>query len=238
MRRLPGSALLFDARTFPSDAALAWRMDGAMGVWKEISARTIQRMVLRARPIVVEQDFARFVRMAPPPGVRVQLLTDHDWPALATIATQRTLERFRRAAANGRRGIVAWKDDRPIGYNWCSERMDAAIEIFPLPLPADATYHWASYVVPWERRTGVGSALVNHQLEYARTRGFRRSWRVIAVSNHASLRTVERAAGGGTRIVGELAYLSVLGRTIARFVPAEAGGANAPGPSGETLRAR
>ena len=42
---------------------------------------------------------------------------------------------------------------------------------------------------------------------------------MISVGNGASLRTAEKTAGEGTRVVGEMTYFKVLDRMFPRFTP-------------------
>jgi GNAT superfamily N-acetyltransferase len=88
----------------------------------------------------------------------------------------------------------------------------------PLGLPPHAAYLWDLYVVPAERRSGVGSALAGERLRTARALGCSEGWRTIAPDNVASLTTLRRSAAV-TRVVGELRYLKLGSRLFTRFIP-------------------
>ncbi len=100
--------------------------------------------------------------------------------------------------------------------------MDPDLEFYPLPLPEDAVYLWDLYVIPEERNRGVGSALMSARLQHARGAGFRRAWRVVDAGSRPVLRILQRSAGGGARIAGEVALLKVGRRRWATFHALEA----------------
>ncbi|MFN2433325.1 MAG: N-acetyltransferase family protein [Gemmatimonadota bacterium] len=237
---------LHDARTLPGDCATAWRQEGLPGAWKQISQRTLHRLYRRGRLLVVRQELARVRECAPPPGIEIRPLREHEWPAFRALTTQRRWERFRIALESGRTCLVAWRGPEPVGYTWISATISPEIEMHPLPLPPDGAYLWDLYVLPAERNGGVGSALVSARLAYARARGFRTGWRLISPRNRPSLRTLEKTSGSGTRIVGELSYHKLLSHVRAKVRtrpegessdagPAPLRGAT-PAPGGEPLR--
>lgn len=220
---------LADARTFPHDARLAWRLDGWAGVWSEIRERTVYRLYRSGHFMVVQQDLSSFRTAPPPSGVRFAVMTQEEWPRLGEIVGSRKLTRYRANASRGRICITAWRGDRPIGYTWISDRMEADVEVYPLPLPEDAAYLWDLYVIPNERGNGVGSALVSARLQYALDQGFRTGWRMISPRNTASLRTLARTSGEGTRILGEVHYHKWLARARIDFRRDSAGAGTPPG---------
>jgi ribosomal protein S18 acetylase RimI-like enzyme len=77
-------------------------------------------------------------------------------------------------------------------------------------------------VLPSERSTGIGSALAAARLRVARDAGLQEGWRMVAPSNTPSLRTVQKSTDG-TRVVGEIRFVQLLGRNFARFSPRKAG---------------
>lgn len=206
-----------DARSLGPDAALAWRSNGVRGVWDEVAERTTRRLWRQGRLLVVAQPLAAGAERLPPAGVTIAPLADSDWRPLAELVTARRLARVREAAARGRILMVAWRGPalsrRPVGYAWLSMSMEPGIETYRLPLPADAVYLWGLWVHPEERRAGIGAALGAARARFALERGYAQGWRLVAPANVASMRTLERAAEGRSRVVGSLCYLK-LGRRL------------------------
>lgn len=212
-----------DCRTFPADAALAFRVGGLRGIWDALAPRTIDRIVGRGHMVIFAQSLETTRKMAMPEGVIIRAIEEADWPALSSLVMQRDLARFRALVAAGRHGLVAWRGLKPIGYGWVAERMGPDVTACPLELPSYAAYLWDLYVLPEERRNGIGSALASARIQKARELGFREGWRMISPSNTPSLRTLASSASG-TRVVGELRYIKLLSRIHARFTPADASG--------------
>ena len=169
--------------------------------------------------VIIAQTLDSFKQVQPPSGLRISRLVLEDFPALGSIVTQRELNAFARQLAEGMIGLVAWRGGRPIGYTWVSGRLLPFMIPFPLALPSNAAYLFNLYVLPSERSSGVGSALVSARLELARGLGFQEGWRMISPSNGASLRTVEKTAGHGTRLVGQVRYVRVLARVRTWYQP-------------------
>jgi GNAT superfamily N-acetyltransferase len=210
---------LDDLATFPGDAALAFRNEGWRGVWGAITPRTIYRLVRTSRLVVFAQPLDAIPDLKAPEGVTVSRLGPDQLPALASLAGRRDRARFRRLLKAGCIGLVAWRGSRPVGYAWVALDMRPEVTTCPLDLPPDAAYLWDLYVLPAERRSGVGSALASERLRVARTLGRREGWRMITPDNTASLRTLHRS-GSATRVVGEIRYLKLGSRLFARFTPA------------------
>src|SRR5215207_582518 len=212
-----------DCRTFPGDAALAFRLEGLSGVWEALASRTIDRVVRSGHAMVFAQVLESAPDIPPPPGVVIRPLSDEDWPALSRIVTQRAVSQFRVLLKNGHRGLVAWRGVDPIGYGWVAARMGPDVTACPLSLPSHAAYLWDLYVVQHERSNGIGSALASARIRVARECGFREGWRMIAPSNAPSLRTLAKS-GSQTRLVGEMRFIKIMDRMYARFTPAESSG--------------
>jgi GNAT superfamily N-acetyltransferase len=205
-----------DCRTFPGDAALAFRQQGLAGVWDALRQRTVDRIVAAGHLVIFAQSLDSAPEIPAPEGVVLRPLGSDDWPALSSIVSQRDLSRFRTLMAKGRHGVVAWRGSQPIGYGWVAERLGPDVTACPLALPADAAYLWDLYVVPGERSSGVGSALASARIRIARQRGYREGWRMIAPENAPSLRTLAKSARQ-TRKVGELRFIKILSRVYSRF---------------------
>ena len=212
---------LDDARSFPGDAAAAYRNEGISGVWEAFARRTVRRVFRMGRLIVYAQPVSGARDVAPPPGVTIAPVSEGDWPALASLVAGRDLARFRALVAAGRQCLVAWRGTKPIGYGWVADSLGPDVTQCGFPLPPDAAYLWDLYVLPAERSNGIGSALASARIQEARRRGFREGWRTIAPTNHASIRTLRRSADE-IRVAGELRYVKILARMFVRFTPAPA----------------
>lgn len=210
---------IYDAATFPGDARLLYRRGGWREVWQALAERTVYRLVRMERMLVIAQDLEHVRDVAPPPGVAIRPIADGDWTAFATLVPQRDFDRFRTLVTNGHTCLVAWRGAQPIGYTWYTSRLTPDVSQLPIPLPPTGAYLWDVYVVPAERSGGIGSALVTARLRLARDAGFREGWRIIAPSNRPSLRTVDKTAGNG-RVVGEIRFVKLFSRLIARYRPA------------------
>jgi GNAT superfamily N-acetyltransferase len=201
-----------DLRSLPHDAALAYRRGGRGDLWATLAHPSVYCVCRHGHLFIIAQALDSFRQVPPPPGVRITEASTSDWPALDAIVTRRELNGFVRRLAAGGVGLIAWRDGSPVGYTWITERLIPGVTPRLFTLPAHAAYLFDLYVVPSERREGIGSALTSARLELARGRGFEEGWRMISPSNGASLRTVEKTAGRGTRVVGELRYVKVLSK--------------------------
>ncbi len=206
-----------DVRTLPSDMALAWRNDGASAVWDAVADRSVRRAVRWGRFVVIAQTLDRVREVPPPAGVGIRAAAPADRTALLAIVPRREQARLTRLGEPGRACLVAWRRRQPVGYTWFAERLAPDVSLLPLPLPADAAYLYDLFVSREERGSGVGSALASARMAHARRLGFREGWRMIAPANRASFRTVEKTAGSGTRIIGEIGFLKVGPRVMARW---------------------
>ena len=206
-------------RDFPAEARRAWRTGGLTEVRQLVAERSVHLVFRRDRMVVIAQPLDAVREVATPVGVTITVATSADMDLLSEMSSARDIALFKERLAAGRTCLLAWRDGRTIGYTWFSERVGPDVTVCPLPLPAHAAYLYDLYVVPSERSSGVGSALVSARLALARQRGFTEGWRMISVGNAASLRTVEKTGGNGTRVVGEMAYLKVLDRVYPRFTP-------------------
>ena len=209
---------LRDLETFPSDALRAYRQGGLSELWDAIASRTLYRLVRAGRLIVFAQPLDLAPDIAPPDGVTIATVTESGCDALAALVGERELERYRALVSAGRHCLVAWRGAQPIGYAWVAEQVGSDVTAVPLSLPPDAAYLWDLYVMPAERCNGIGSALASARCRIARSRGFREGWRMIAPTNHASVRTLVKS-GPGARVVGEIHFVKLISRMFARFTP-------------------
>jgi len=204
-------------RGFPAEARRAYRVGGMSELREVVADRSVHLLFRRDRMVVIAQRLDAIREVAVPSGVTITVAQPSDWDLMSGMSSTRDIELFRNRQIEGRTCLIAWRDGRPIGYTWFSERMGPDVTACTIPLPSHAAYLYDLYVTPSERGTGVGSALVTARLKAARERGFTEGWRMISVGNGASLRTAEKTASAGTRVVGELTYVKVLDRMYPRF---------------------
>jgi GNAT superfamily N-acetyltransferase len=210
-------------RGLPTEARRAFRAGGVRELGLLLADRSVHLVYRRDRMVLLAQPLDSIREASKPDGVTITVASRRDFALLSELASARDIELFRARHDAGRTCLMAWRDGRPIGYTWFSERITPDVSVCPIPLPPNAAYLYDLFVLPAERGTGVGSALVSARLRLARERGFTEGWRMISVDNRASLRTVEKTGGKGTRVVGEMSYVKVLDRIYPRFTPAGAG---------------
>ncbi|HEU5305078.1 MAG TPA: GNAT family N-acetyltransferase [Gemmatimonadales bacterium] len=206
-----------DIRTFPTDAAEAWRAGGWRAVWDDLRGRTLDRIGNYARHYVIEMDLSQLAELTLPNGVEVGPYAGPDWQVLGNVVGRRLAAQHAEAAAAGRLCIVAWKDGRAVGCTWLSNTIQMRYESYDLPLPPDAVYILGTHVSPAERRLGVAAALVGTVLRLARQQGRNRAWTMVHPDNRGSLRTVVRVAP--SRILGTVARIKLLSWMFNRFRP-------------------
>ena len=207
-----------DLASLPGDAAIGYRTEGLRGVWDAVAARTVHRVIRASRLTVFAQTLEWIPDVPPPAGVRLERLRPDAVEGMAPIVGARDRKRFLRLLDIGCIGLVAWRGAHPVGYAWVAPEMRPEVSRCPLELPPHAAYLWDLYVVPSERRSGVGSALAAERLRVAREQGRSEGWRMITPDNTASLRTLRRS-GMAPRIIGEFRYLKLGSRLFARFTP-------------------
>jgi GNAT superfamily N-acetyltransferase len=210
-----------DAITFPRDAGAAWRHRRAAGVRRELRVRTFDRISRRGHALLLEHALTDVPHLPLPDGIRIAPFDGADWSPFLELTTAARIARFRERIARGRECLVAWRSDRPVAFTWISTRMDRDIETYPLPLPPDVTYHWDLYVASSERGNGLGTALAFARLHHSRGKSFRAGWRLIDIDNLASQRTAQKTAAPSTRVIGEVRYMSIFGRSWSRFTLGE-----------------
>jgi GNAT superfamily N-acetyltransferase len=201
-----------DVRSLPHDAALAFRRGGRRELWAALAHPSLYCVCRHGHLRIIAQALDSFRKVPPPANVRITRAVPADWPALSAIVTRRELNGFARRLGEGMTGLIAWRAHRPIGYTWLTSRLLPFVTPCPIALPGNAAYLFDLYVLPSERSGGIGSALVSARLELAREEGFEEGWRLVSPDNAASLRTIEKTAGGGIRVVGDLRYVKVLSK--------------------------
>ena len=213
---------LHDLETLPGDAWLAYRRESSRGVWKAVAQRSLHR-VFRAGRLTVFVHPLDWAEAAPVADIDITRASESDLDQLAGMVGQRELRGFRSLLASGRICFIAWRGRRPLGYAWVAGHPGPDVTIWPLPFefPDSAAYFCKLYVLPSERRSGIGSALAAARIRWARAQGFREGWRLVSPTNRGSLRTVQKSASR-TRVLGEVRFVQVFGRTYTRFLPASA----------------
>lgn len=197
----------------------AWRSRGVAGLVEEFRESVQFPLVRHGELRIIAHDLEQVAHPPPPDGVAVRALTSaRELDAVTRIVNRRSGDRLRRAMAAGRICLAAWRAEQPLGYTCLSSQISLRIEQFPIPLPEDVIYGWNLYVVPEERRFGIGSALTGARLRHSRALGYKVGWRAIDVQNRGSVGTVRNTAGDGTRVVGHLRYVKVLGWTWSRLM--------------------
>jgi GNAT superfamily N-acetyltransferase len=210
---------LRDAVTFPRDARLAWKHGGARSAWRELRTRTLDRVSQAGIALLLEHVVAHVPELPLPEGVSITPFAGPDWSQFRTFVSEKRIAGFRKRIARGRECLVAWQGERPLALTWISTRMDADMESYALPLPPDASYHWDLFVSSEARGTGVGTALAFARLHHARDKSYRIGWRLIDIDNLGSLRGAQKTASASTRVLGELRYRNIFGRSWYRFSP-------------------
>lgn len=203
---------LTDAATFPGDARLAWRTDGAHGLWAEIAERTLYRIARSARYDLYERDLATVKHVPPPDGLDVRVLARDEHALLRTLVTSRMRVRLDRAARD-RTIVAALRDEIVVGYSWWTRSFDSALDFSPLTLPPDAIFHGFVQVARTERHRGLAGALFSAGERYFFERGARVCWFLLESTNVAGARAAGGRSGGLTRHVARLSYRKLPFRT-------------------------
>ena len=139
-------------RGFPAEARRAYRVGGMNELRQLVADRSVHLLFRRDRMVIIADPLDAFARSAIPSGVTITIAQPSDWDLMSGIASARDIELFRNRQLQGRTCLVAWRDGRPIGYTWISERMGPDVTACPIPLPSHAAYFYDLYVVP--RRAG------------------------------------------------------------------------------------
>lgn len=199
---------LRDVATFPTDARLAWRTDGARGLWSELAERTFFRIVRSASYNLYERDLATIRNLAAPAGVEIRMLAPSERAMLGAIMTRRRRAQLERNVAS-RTVVVALRGGAVVGYSWWNTYLDTALDFSPLTLPSDAIFHGYVHVERAERHRGTASALFNAGERMFFERGARSCWFLVESSNIAGTRTARGRWGGRSRHIAQLSYLRI-----------------------------
>jgi GNAT superfamily N-acetyltransferase len=196
---------LADAATFPGDARLAWRTDGAHGLWAEIAERTVYRIARSAHYDLYERELATVKQVSPPDGLEVRMLAREEHSRLGALVTSRLRARLDRTPID-RTVFAALRDDIIVGYSWWTTTFDSALDFSPLALPPDAIFHGFVHVARIERHRGTAGALFSAGERYFFEHGKRVCWFLLESRNVSGARAAGGRSGGRTRHVASLAY--------------------------------
>jgi len=92
---------LADAATFPGDARLAWRTDGAHGLWAEFAERTLYRVARSAQYDLYERELATVKRVPAPEGLELEIVQER------AVGTEEALARAELSARTTLGWIIA-----------------------------------------------------------------------------------------------------------------------------------
>lgn len=205
-----------DLKTFPDDAARAWRSDGVAGVWLELRRRTVDRAGGYSSYLVIEADISTVREIPMPDGIEIRPFTGPDWSLLGDLAGYRRTRCFAAAAEAGRVCLVAWRGSTAVGYIWFSDAIEQRHENFELPLPVDATYLSQIQVARSERGRGVGAALASFGLLLEKGQGHRRAWMMIRSDNLAPQSIIASLAP--SRVLGTVSRVKMTSWMRTRFL--------------------
>ena len=120
---------LRDVATFPTDARLAWRTDGAQGLWAELAERTFFRIVRSASYNLYERDLAT-IKIVAPRGWRRGSACSHRRESTAMLGAVMTRRRHAQLGRNlaTRTVFVALRNGAVVGYSWWTPYFDTALD--------------------------------------------------------------------------------------------------------------
>jgi GNAT superfamily N-acetyltransferase len=203
---------LVDAATFPGDARVAWRSDGAHGLWKEVAERTLYRVARSAYYDLYERDLASVKHVAPSNGLTIRMLAREEHAMLGTLVTTRLRARLDRAPLD-RTVCAALRDGEVVGYSWWTRSLDSALDFSPLTLPHDAVFHGFVHVARSERHRGTAAALFSAGERHLLGHGARLCWFLLERTNVAGMRAARGRSDGHTRHIAALGYRKLPFRT-------------------------
>lgn len=152
-----------------------------------------------------------------PEGIRIEPYAGPDWDRFRELAGPGQRRLYARRIAAGRKLLVAWRADEPVGVTWMvGNHATMALDGMTLALPEGWAYAYQLFVHPGARGGGLGSALTNARMHYARELGYNRLTRMIRKKNTPALRSAARAKGS-TEPAGTALLYHTLGRKWIRW---------------------
>jgi GNAT superfamily N-acetyltransferase len=138
-------------------------------------------------------------RVRVPDGIRMEPYAGPHWDLFRELAGPAQRRLYSRRIAAGRKLLVAWRGNEPVGVTWIAgNHTTMALDGMPLDLPQGWCYAYQLYVHPGARGGGLGTALTNARMHYARELGYSRVTRMIRARNTPALRSAAKAKGSTT----------------------------------------
>ena len=101
-------------------------------------------------------------RVRVPEGIRIEPYSGPEWERFRGLAGQGQRRLYARRIAAGRKLLVAWRGDEPVGVTWIAgNHATMALDGMQLELPEGWAYAYQLYVHPTARGGGLGTALTN-----------------------------------------------------------------------------
>ncbi len=194
-----------DAATFPRDARVAWRSDGARGLWAEIAERTVYRVARTAHYDLYERDLATSGRVAPPAGLEVRRLDREELELLHVLMTSHRRAHLARDTAHCTM-FAAFRGEHIVGYSWCTTNFGSILDFSPLTLPPDSIFHGYVHVARDERHRGTASALFSESDRFFYEQGVRAIWYLLNPTNVRGARAASGRSSGHIRHIARLSY--------------------------------
>jgi ribosomal protein S18 acetylase RimI-like enzyme len=119
-----------------------------------------------------------------------------------------TINWLHRIFKNGSIGLVALKNDHPVGCCWASEKTPP--NLFPgvrIPLEQGDVCVHTLYVSPLNRRQKIGKALAIYRLWFLQNKGYKRALATVEKDNLAALKTDKKI---GYVTIGEISGFRLL----------------------------
>jgi GNAT superfamily N-acetyltransferase len=195
------------------------KRDGGWGgiVRRELRAKRLKLYGKTEMVFLVDPLDQAPARLRVPEGIRIEPYSGPDWDRFRELAGPKQRRLYARRIAAGRKLLVAWRGDEPVGLTWMvDERATMRLDGMTLDLPQGWAYAYQLYVHPSARGGGLGSALTNARMHYARELGYHHLTRMIRKKNTPALKSAARAKGS-TEPAGTALLYHTLGRKWIRW---------------------
>jgi GNAT superfamily N-acetyltransferase len=112
-----------------------------------------------------------------------------------------------RRLARGHMGLMALCEGQPVGYAWCLDRVEPALEGMHVRLDPGDIYFTDAYVAPAYRRQGVYTVMTVVRIRLARRLGYRRMVTCVDEYNQPALTVWQRKLG--VQVVTHLDFVRI-----------------------------